>query len=216
MKFFKIALPLTLATSIVFTAGCSKSEPVQAAPAASSAQVETAPAVVQIGSVSDRPIEISIPNFSQTSADQLAQLGAQSLSNLALLDGVKSTGVSDQISSLQSSLNSDQAVDALTKLKQLSASAQSIPGAPLVIETTKQLVSAWALKQGFDTSTIAPVLAALQQKDYAALASRAAVLAAKGGLSAEQKQVVNGVLSNYGIEANVDQALDAVKGLFNR
>jgi hypothetical protein len=216
MKFFKIALPLTLATSIVFTAGCSKSEPVQAAPAASSAQVETAPAVVQIGSVSDRPIEISIPNLSQTSADQLAQLGAQSLANLALLDGVKSTGVSDQISSLQSSLNGDQAVDALTKLKQLSASAQSIPGAPLVIETTKQLVSAWALKQGFDTSTIAPVLAALQQKDYAALASRAAVLAAKGGLSAEQKQVVNGVLSNYGIEANVDQALDAVKGLFNR
>ena len=218
MRFSQLTATLALATLIVITAGCSKSDSTTATATAAepASPPAAAPATVKVGSVSDRPIEISIPNLSQSSADQLAQLGAQSLSNLSFLDGANSSGISDQIASLQTSLSSNQAVDALAKIKQLSDAAQSIPGAPMVIETSKQLVSAWALKQGFDTSTISPVLSALQNKDYASLASQAAILAGQGELSVEQKQIVNGVLNAYGIDAKVDQAIDAVKGLFNR
>ena len=197
--------------------GCSKSEPATDASAAAAASAPaTAPAKVEVARVANRPVDITIPNLSQSSADQLAQLGAQSLSNLSFLSGGNSNGIADQISSLKSSLDGNQAVDALAKLKQLSDVAQSLPGAPLIIESSKQLVSAWALKQGFDTSTITPVLTALQNKDYASLASQAAILAGTGGLTDQQKQIVNGVLANYGIDAKVDQALDAVKGLFDR
>jgi hypothetical protein len=196
--------------------GCSKSEPTADAATTATPTPTAAPATVEVGQIADRPVEISIPNLSQTSADQLAKLGAQSLSNLSFLGGGNSTGIADQISSLKSSLDGNQAVDALAKLKQLSDAAQSIPGAPIVLEGTKQLVSAWALKQGFDTSTVTPVLSALQHKDYASLASQAAVLVGTGGLTPQQQQIVNGVLTNYGIDAKVDQALDAVKGLFNR
>jgi|GEM_PF-1691698 len=214
------AKPISTAATIalsLFATGCSKSDSTPAASAPPAPQtVKSTPATVEVGTLAQRPVEITIPNLSQTSADQLAQLGSQSLSNLAILGGEKSSGITDQITSLRSSLDGNQAVDALNKLKQLSDVAQSIPGAPIVIEGTKQLVSAWALKQGFDPSTITPVLAAIQQKDYASLASQAAILVGTGGLTAEQKQIVNGVLTNYGIDAKVDQALDAVKGLFNR
>jgi len=211
-----ISVAATIALSL-FATGCRKSDSTPAASATPAPQtVKSAPASVEVGTLVHRPIEITIPNLSQSSADQLAQLGSQSLSNLAFLDGDKSSGIMDQIASLRSSLDGNQAVDALNQLKQLSDVAQSIPGAPIVIEGTKQLVSAWALKQGFDASTITPVLAALQQKDYASLASQAAILLGTGALTAEQKQIVNGVLANYGIDAKVDQALDAVKGLFNR
>lgn len=202
----------------LFTTGCSKSEPTAeaASPPATSPAPAAAPATVEVARLADRPVEITVPNLAQTSADQLAQLGAQSLTNLSLLGGGDSNGLANQVSSLKSSLDGNQAVDALAKLKQLSDVAQSIPGAPIVIEGSKQLVSAWALKQGFDTATVIPVLTALQNKDYASLASQAAILAGTGGLTDQQKQIVNGVLANYGIDAKVDQALDAVKGLFDR
>lgn len=217
MNFTKPISAAAVLSLALFAVGCSKSEPDASATATPDPQtVKAPPATIEVGTLANRPIEITIPNLSQSSADQLAQLGAQSLSNLSLLGGEKSSGIVDQISSLRSSLDGNQAVDALNKLKQLSAAAQSIPGAPIVIEGTKQLVSAWALKQGFDPATINPVLTAIQQKDYVGLASQAAVLVGKGGLTPEQKLIVNGVLSNYGIDAKVDDAIDAVKGLFNR
>ena len=45
-------------------------------------------------------------------------------------------------------------------------------------------------------------------------ASQAAMLAGTGGLTAEQKALVNGVLQTYGVDAKVDNVLGKVKSLF--
>ncbi|MCC5021822.1 MAG: hypothetical protein J6386_03025 [Candidatus Synoicihabitans palmerolidicus] len=104
-------------------------------------------------------------------------------------------------------------MEALGQLKGLAEAAKAIP---VAVDAAKQMVSAWALKQGFDTAQIGPILGALQQGDYAGLASQAAMLAGAGGLTEQQKALVNGVLSAYGIDAKADEVLNKVKGLLQR
>ena len=85
-----------------------------------------------------------------------------------------------------------------------------------ITNTTKAMVSAWALKQGFDAAIIAPVLGALQTGDLGQLAAQGVKLAGVAELSDQQVQILNGVLSNYGIDAKAGEVLNSVKGLFGR
>lgn len=206
--------------------GCGKAD----APKAASTAVASAPAAAKPmhSETEAKPVPVpasattpamaapvSLPDLKSASSAQLVATSGQALTNLAALAGPAQPEVTQQVRAVQSSLTANDAVGALAQLKQLAASAQAIPGAPIVIETTKQLVSAWALKQGFDPAKIAPVLGALQTGDYAGLASQAAVLLGHGGLTAEQKTLINSVLSTYGIDAKADALMGKVKGLLN-
>ena len=68
-------------------------------------------------------------------------------------------------------------------MKEWAVMAQQIPVAAAGIEATKGMVSAWALKQGFDPSLINPVLSALQAGDLGRLAAQAAKLSGTVDLS---------------------------------
>ena len=161
------------------------------------------------------PAKIEVPDLAAASTAKLAQTSAAALTQLTSLAGAADQpAMAADISALQTALAADDAPGALANLQQLAAYAKQVPGAEMLIESSKQMVSAWALKQGFDPAQITPVLRALQSRDYAALASQAAQLAGTGGLSAEQKTLLNGVLQTYGVDAKVDQAINKLKGLF--
>jgi len=182
--------------------GCGKKETVAStAPAPAAANATAAIA------------EVTLPDLEATSVTQLASASSETLTNLAALAGPSQPEVVKQAEAVKSAISANRAVDALGQIKQLAASAQAIPGAPAVIEATKQMVSAWALKQGFDTAMIAPVLGALQAGDYAGLGSQAAMLFGAGGLTDQQKELLNGVLSTYGISSKADELMGKVKGL---
>ncbi|WP_221032657.1 hypothetical protein [Actomonas aquatica] len=196
----------------VALAGCGKTdttatEPTAASTAAVPVAEETEAAVAQA-------TEVKVPDLAEAAPAQLARVSDAALAQIAALAEEQRPELAVNVAALQAALADDDAVGALGKLKQLSDYAQQVPGADVLIESTKQMVSAWALKQGFDTAQITPVLQALQTRDYASLASQAAVLAGRGGLSAEQKALVNGVLEAYGVDAKVDQAIDKLKNMF--
>ncbi len=210
--------------SLIVATGCSKKESSASATTPSEPAVATAPKAEMSPAT---PVEttlsaaasltaITVPDLQSSSVAQLAQISTTSLTNLTALAGPSHPEVAAQVAAVKSSLDSNRAVDALDQLKQLTVYAQSIPGAAAAIDTAKLMVSGWALKQGFDPAKIGPILGALQQRDYTALASQAAMLAGAGGLTAEQTTLINGVLSTYGIDAKIDDVLGKVKGLFNR
>ena len=127
--------------------------------------------------------EIKMPDLAGISADQLGQLSIAALTNLAGMADAESPGMMSQLSGLKSSLSSKDPIEALGQLKEWAVMAQQIPGAAAGIETTKGMVSAWALKQGFDPSLINPVLSALQAGDLGRLAAQAAKLSGTVDLS---------------------------------
>ena len=159
--------------------------------------------------------KIQMPDLAAVSSDKLGELSLGALSNFAA-SGAKTPGMMSQLTGLKSSLSSGDAIDALNQLKGWTAAAQQIPGATAGIQSTKVMVSAWALKQGFDAGMIAPILGALQTGDFGQLAAQGVKLAGVAELSDQQVQIRNGVLSNYGIDAKVGEALNSVKGLFGR
>lgn len=159
--------------------------------------------------------DIQMPDLAEISSDKLGQLSLGALSSFAS-EGTKTPGMMSQLTGLKSSLNSGDVIDTLNQLKGWADAAQQIPGATAGIQSTKAMVSAWALKQGFDAGMIAPVLGALQTGDLGQLAAQGVKLAGVAELSDQQVQILNGVLSNYGIDAKAGEVLNSVKGLFGR
>ena len=211
MKSLKYSWTALLSLSVIAVTGCGKKEPsTSAAP-----QTESTGAAAPNQEVTAQFTEIAVPDLQNISVSQLANMSTTSLTNLAVLAGSTHPDVATQVAAVKTSLGANRTVEALDQLKQLSTYAQSIPGAPAAIDTAKMMVSGWALKQGFDPAVISPILGALQQRDYASLASQAAILAGTGGLTEQQQTLINGVLSNYGIDTQVEDAIGKVKGLFN-
>lgn len=137
----------------------------------------------QTALVETKMSEIKMPDLAGISADQLGQLSIAALTNLAGMADAESPGMMSQLSGLKSSLSSKDPIEALGQLKEWAVMAQQIPGAAAGIEATKGMVSAWALKQGFDPSLINPVLSALQAGDLGRLAAQAAKLSGTVDLS---------------------------------
>ena len=224
MRYSPSSLITLLSLSLIVATGCSKTESSASATAPSEPDVAVAPKtemspsipVAATAPIAASPTAITVPDLQQASVAQLAQISTTSLSNLTALAGPSHPEIAAQAAAVKASLGTNRAVDALGQLKQLTAYAQSIPGAAAAIDTAKLLVSGWALKQGFDPAKISPILGALQNRDYTSLASQAAILAGAGGLTEQQTALINGVLSTYGIDAKIDDVLGKVKGLFNR
>ena len=210
-------------------AGCGKKEstassapaPAPAAATPSSSDVKTAAANAEaavketaadaVERAKAALADLKVPDLKSTSVSQLASTSADTLSNIAALAGPSQPEVAKQVDAVQSSLNSNDVVDALAQIKQLAASAQAIPGAQQAVEGAKQMVSAWALKQGFDTAKISPVLGALQSGDLTGLASQVSTLLGAGGLTDQQKTLLNGVLDTYGINAKANELMGKLK-----
>lgn len=205
-------------------AGCGKSEPAAGAPAAPVAEVVAAPktpessvmapALAAVKKASEAVVtSLQIPDFQTASVEDLSAVATQALSGLGQVASSAPTVV-EKVNSVKTALASGQANQALASLAGLSAAAKSVPGAAAIAETATQVVSAWALKQGFDVAKISGVLGALQKKDYAALASQATSVLGKGGLTGDQQGLLKGVLNAYGIDATkAAGAVSAVKGL---
>ena len=216
--------------------GCGKSEPAPSAPVAPKAvQADTtvaaplpsdtpapapapAPALTVAPKVTKSVMEtmaaLQIPNFQTASATDLSTVASQALTGLSKTTAGSSPAIANAVASVQSALTAGKAMDALSSLTGLNAAAKGVPGATGLADSATQLVSAWALKQGFDTAKISGVLGALQKKDYAALASQGASVLSKGGLTGDQQGLLKGVLGAYGIDATkAAGAVNAVKGL---
>ncbi len=204
--------------------GCGKSEPVASEPAAPVTEVVAAPktpessvmapALVAVKKASEAVVtSLQVPDFQTASVEDLAGVATQALSSLGQVASSAPTVV-EKVNAVRTALASGQASQALSSLAGLSAAAKSVPGGAAIAETATQVVSAWALKQGFDVAKISGVLGALQKKDYAALASQATSVLSKGGLTGDQQGLLKGVLNAYGIDATkAAGAVSAVKGL---
>lgn len=156
---------------------------------------------------------LSIPDFKTASVADLATVASQALGGLSTAAS-SAPGLLEKAKAVQAALSGGKALDAVTALAGLSDAAKAVPGATKLAETAKQVVSAWALKQGFDSTKISGVLGALQKKDLSSLASKAAGLLNKGGLTGDQQGLLNGVLGAYGVDASkAAGAASAVKGL---
>jgi hypothetical protein len=202
--------------------GCGKSEPVAAAPAATEAPkpAETslaAPALAAVKKASDAVVaSLQIPDFQTATVEDLSEVASQALSKLGQVTS-SSPVVAEKVTAIKTALSAGKASEALSSLAGLSEAVKSIPGAANIAETATQVVSAWALKQGFDVAKISGVLGALQKKDYAALASQATSVLGKGGLTGDQKGLLNGVLNAYGIDATkAAGAVNSLKGLMGK
>ncbi|MBC8040165.1 MAG: hypothetical protein H7Y06_06460 [Opitutaceae bacterium] len=205
-------------------AGCGKSEPAASAPAAPVAEALAAPktpessvmapALAAVKRASEAVVtSLQVPDFQTATVEDLSDVATQALSGLGQVASSAPTVV-EKVNAIKTALASGQASQALSSLAGLSAAAKSIPGAANIAETATQVVSAWALKQGFDVAKISGVLGALQKKDYAALASQATSVLSKGGLTGDQKGLLNGVLGAYGIDATkAAGAVSSLKGL---
>ena len=223
--------------------GCSKSEPVattppqapDAAPAATVPPVTSAPVAVPAETVAaakesaattasslaaaarESLANFKLPDFQTASTQQLSGLAAQALTQWAQAIKEPTPAMTTEVESVKTALAKEQPAAALSSLTKLGDYAKSIPGGEALLQTSKQLVSAWALKQGFDVAKVSGVLGALQKGDYAGLANQAATLLAKGGISTEQKGVLEGVLGTFGIDAaQASGAVNAVKGLLGK
>lgn len=227
-------------TCLLGLVGCSKSEPVAATPPSVTAPAPAptpaaAPVVVPAETITAAKESVTttaasimaaareslanfkLPDFQTASAQQLSGLATQALTQWEQAVEKPSPAVTTEVESVKTALAQEKPAAALASLTKLGDYAKSIPGGEALLQTSKQLVSAWALKQGFDVAKISGVLGALQKGDYAALASQAATLLAKGGVSTEQKGILDGVLGNFGIDATqASGAVNAVKGLFGK
>jgi hypothetical protein len=158
-----------------------------------------------------------LPDFQTASTQQLSGLATQALTQWMQAIEKPSPAVTTEVESVKTALAQEKPTAALSSLTKLGDYAKSIPGGEALLQSSKQLVSAWALKQGFDVAKVSGVLGALQKGDYAALASQAATLLAKGGVSTEQKGILDGVLGTFGIDATqASGAVNAVKGLLGK
>jgi hypothetical protein len=218
--------------------GCSKSEPVATTPPpapapAAATTVTSAPVAVSTEAVAaakesaatttaslavaarESLANFKLPDFQAASTQQLSGLAAQALTQWAQAIEKPSPAVTAEVESVKTALAQEKPAAALASLTKLGDYAKAIPGGEALLQSSKQLVGAWALKQGFDVAKISGVLGALQRGDYAGLASQAATLLAKGGVSTEQKGLLDGVLGTFGIDATqASGAVNAVKGLF--
>lgn len=173
-----------------------------------------APALAAVKKASDAVVaSLQIPDFQTATVAELSEVASQALGSLGQAAG-SVPAITEKVNAIKTALASGQASQALSSLAGLSAAAKKIPGAANIAETATQVVSAWALKQGFDVEKISGVLGALQKKDYAALASQATSVLSKGGLTGDQKGLLNGVLNAYGIDtAKAAGAVSSLKGL---
>lgn len=155
---------------------------------------------------------LQIPDFKTASVADLSALASQALSGLG--SAANSTpALLEKVNAVKAALSAGQASQALTALSGLGAAAKKIPGASALADTATQVVSAWALKQGFDAAKISGVLGALQKKDLSALTSQATGLLSKGGLTGDQQGLLKGVLGAHGIDASkAAGAAGALKG----
>lgn len=200
-------------------AGCGKSEPAAADPVAAETPKAAepnlaAPALAAVKKASEAVVaSLQIPDFQTATVEDLSAVASQALSGLRQAAS-SSPAVVEKVNAVKTALEAGQASEALSSLAGLTAAAKSIPGAANIAETATQVVSAWALKQGFDVAKISGVLGALQKKDYAALASQATSVLSKGGLTGDQKGLLSGVLNAYGIDASkAAGAVSSLKGL---
>lgn len=200
-------------------AGCGKSEPAASAPAAAETPKAAepslaAPALAAVKKASEAVVaSLQIPDFQTATVEDLSAVASQALSGLQQAAS-SAPAVVEKVNAIKTALEAGQASQALSSLAGLTAAAKSIPGAANIAETATQVVSAWALKQGFDVAKISGVLGALQKKDYAGLASQATSVLSKGGLTGDQKGLLSGVLNAYGIDASkAAGAVGALKGL---
>lgn len=235
---FGTGLALTCLLGLV---GCSKSEPVAttttpapattpaAAPVSApvtapvvpaetiAAAKESATTIAVMAAARESLANLKLPDFKTASTQQLSDLAAQALTQWAQAVEKPSPTVTTEVASVKAALAQEKPAAALASLTKLGDYAKSIPGGEALLQSSKQLVSAWALKQGFDVAKISGVLGALQSGDYAALASQAATLLGKGGVSGEQKGILDGVLGTFGLDATqASGAVNAVKGLFGK
>ncbi len=225
----KTSLLLAVPFSVMLAAGlagCGKSEPsAETAPAAAS---EAPAAKVEIGGSMDQitktaaslaksvGVELKIPDFKTASVAELSSVATQALGQLET--AVASTPAAlKQVEAVKSSLTAGDAKAALSSLSGLGDMVKNIPAANGLLTQAKQLVSAWALKQGFDPAKISGVLGALQTGDVGAIAKQATALLGKGGVSGEQSDLLKGVLNTFGIDStSAAGAVNAVKGLFGQ
>ncbi len=241
MKLFKTS---GLITGVIVAAGltaCSKPEQAPAAPAAPVVAAPAAAAKAEpVPAVAAAPVEVQkaaaevakpvaeatasafnfanfkLPDLQSASVGQLASTASQLLTGLGDLTGKSSPSSLTQVEAVKSALSAGKALEALAKLQQLGETVKAIPGAEGLLMAGKQVVSAWALKQGFDPAKISGVLGSLQKGDWVGLASQAATLLGKGGVSGEQKSLLDGVLGNFGVGGGAASAAGALKGLLGK
>lgn len=215
-----VSFSLMLAAGL---AGCGQSEPAASKPSseAPAAKVEVGVSMEQVATKAEAlaksvGVELKIPDFKTASVADISAVASQALSGLGSV--VESSPAAlKQVQAVQSSLAAGDAKATLSSLSGLGDLVKNIPAASTLLEQSKQLVSAWALKQGFDPAKISGVLGALQTGDVGALAKQATALLGKGGLSGEQSDLLKGVLNTFGIDSSsAAGAVGAVKGLFGQ
>lgn len=210
--------------------------PTTAAPATTPASTQTAPAATTPAATVSTAKEtlaataaatkaaaiasltnLKLPDLQTASTAQLSTLASQTLTQWTQTLEAPAPAVATEVEATKTALANSQPTAALSSLAKLGDYAKSIPGAEALLESSKQLVSAWALKQGFDSAKISGALGALQKGDYAALATQAAALFAGSGVSTEQQGILDGVLGAFGLDATqASGAINAVKGLFGK
>lgn len=159
---------------------------------------------------------IQVPNLIEISPDKLANISADALTQLGAMAASSDVSLNTQLDALKSALNKENAMAALEQLPAIISAAKQIPGADAAIASTQQMVTGWALKQGFDPATINPMLGSLQAADFGRLAAQASSLIGTGDLTDQQVELINGVLASYGIDAKATEVINSVKGLFDR
>jgi hypothetical protein len=223
-NLFGFGLGAVLSVALV---GCGKSEkptttadsPAQlskstAAPEAERAAAMPVAADKMMADAAQSLASLQVPNLVEVSQAKLADTTAATLDQLATVSQNSNPQVASLVSSLKSSLDADKAIDALNRLPELVAAVKSVPGGEQTVASAKQMVSAWALKQNFDPALIAPALRALQTGDYSSLANEASKWVGTGELTAEQQQILQALLANYGLDLPATEMLKKVKGLF--
>lgn len=192
--------------------------PAPATPAAAVAEVQanvTTTAAATMAAAREALASLKLPDFQTATTQQLSSLATRSLTQWAQAVEATSPAITQGVEAVKTALANEQPTVALASLTKLSEYAKAIPGGDLMLQTSKQLVSAWALKQGFDTAKISGVLGSLQRGDYVGVASQSAAMFAKGGVNTEQKGLLDGVLGTFGLDATqAAGAVNVMKGLF--
>ena len=212
-----------LLAAMIGLVGCSKSEPTASDPVATpqtvaeSQPMKAMPTTAQEAKMTVKEMAaIQVPNLIEISPDKLANISADALTQLGTMAASSDVDMSSQLEALKSSLTKENAMAALNQLPAIVSAARQIPGADAAIASTQQMVTGWALKQGFDPATINPLLGSLQAADFGRLAAQASSLIGTGDLSDQQVELINGVLASYGVDAKATEVINSVKGLFDR
>lgn len=205
------------ALSIVWFAGCAKSESSESVASAAPSKPAPAPAKTTMeAAVGQAMTALKVPDLVEISPDKLAAVTSDSLTQLGKMAAASDVDLTSQLDGLKAALTKENALAALDHLPAIISAAQQIPGADAAIASTQQMVTGWALKQGFDPATINPLLSSLQKADFGQLAAQASTLLGTGDLSDQQVQLINGVLASYGVDAKATEVINSVKGLFSK